>query len=765
MAHSQDPPTSEPAPSPAPSPATAPISTVSFEGLSRTAETFARGVVNLHPGDPADRTTLDQAVTRLLGTGRFLSASYRLFQEEAGVRVVFELREPATITAVRFEGNERFSDRNLAPLVNVKVGDGIDLFSARDGRETLLSKYRQDGFRDVTVTLDEARLRDAGELVYTMVEGKRVRIHKIGFEGNQTFPAGELKRHIETKTAFWILRTGAFDEDQTQTDVARLQGFYRDQGFLDARVTYRSELDDSGRRLTVVFTIEEGTRYRIEEIEFRGHTVFSREELLAAIASRVGEFAKRPVMENDARVLRDRYGEIGYLYVNARIVRLFSDEPGLVRLVAEIEEGDQFRVGRVVVRGNERTKDKVVRRALNLYPPDDLFDLTEAREAEKRLVESRVFRSARVYPVGNDPGVRDAVIDVIEADKLGDFIFGAGVTSNSGFVGNIILELQNFDWRDWPRSWSEFLKFRSFFGGGQRLRLELQPGTDLQRFRIDFTEPYFRDRPVRLDLSGYLFERGRDGYVEGRRGMSVSFGKRFERGVMPGWSGEVALRAENAIVDDVELFASREIRRDEGSNLLTSIKGTLVRDRTDNRFVPTAGDRIRGSYEQFGALGGDHAFGRLTGGYTRYITVTRDVLERKSVLELRAEGGVILGDAPVFERFYAGGTGSLRGFEFRGVGERDGLDRNFIGGDFLALLGAEYSYPLVGDNVRGLLFLDTGTVGSGTWRASIGTGVRFTLDIFGPVPLELGVAAPISRDPDDEEQIFHFMIGGAFGGL
>jgi len=113
-------------------------------------------------------------------------------------------------------------------------------------------------------------------------------------------------------------------------------------------------------------------------------------------------------------------------------------------------------------------------------------------------------------------------------------------------------------------------------------------------------------------------------------------------------------------------------------------------------------------------------------------------------------------------RFYAGGTGSIRGFEFRGVGPRDGIDNNAIGGDYLILLGSEYSFPLVGDNVRGLFFLDTGTVGSETWRASIGMGVRFMIDLFGPMPLELGLAIPILSDPDDEEQVLSFQIGTLF---
>lgn len=519
------------------------------------------------------------------------------------------------------------------------------------------------------------------------------------------------------------------------------------------RVSYRRELSDDGRDLTIIFAIDEGTPYTIEAIEYTGNNTLTTEELLDLMASRMGERVDRPKVDADVRVIRDRYGELGYIYAGVRAVRVFSQIPGFVRITMEIHEGEQFCVGQVVVRGNTRTKDKVVRRELNLYPPDDLFDLTEAREAERRLRETRVFNSARVYPVGDAPGIRDAVIDVEEAEKAGDFLFGFGVTSNSGLVGNVVLDLQNFDLFDWPRSWSELAKFRAFFGGGQHLRLELQPGTEVNRFRIDFTEPYLFDKPLRFGLSGYLFERGRDGYDERRGGGRVSFGKRFERGWMHGWSGGLALRVESVAIDDVDIFASSDIRDDEGSNLITSLKGTLVRDRTDSRFVPTTGDRLRIGYEQFGLLGGDYTFGRLTADYSWYKTVRTDLLERKSVLQLRAEGGAILGDAPVFERFYAGGTGSIRGFEFRGVGPRDGLDDNSIGGDFLILLGGEYSFPLIGENVRGLFFVDTGAVGSGSWVASIGTGVRFTIDIFGPIPLELGLAIPVVSGPDDEEQI------------
>ncbi len=735
---------------------------VQFTGLIRTSASFAQDIVRLRPGDKPDKAALDEAVTRLLRTGRFQTVSYKLDEQADGVRVVFEVHERTIVSAIDFEGNSKFRDGQLKDSVTQKTGEVVDWFAVRDGRDSIIAKYHEAGYGDVAVTYDQDRVEHTGELVYAIQEGMRVRIRKILFEGNTDIPDSDLKKELETKTAFWFIRTGAFDLDQVEGDAARVQNHYRDQGFLDAKAAYRKELSPNGEDLTLIFTIEEGARYAIEDLQFRGNAAITTEELTGFLTSHVGDTVKRPKVDGDVKAVQERYGSLGYIDAKVRAVRVFSDKPGLVRITIEITEGEQFRVGRVAVRGNARTKDKVVRRALNLYPPDDLFNLTEAKEAEKRLTDTRIFSSARVLPVGDRPGVRDAVIDVVEAEKAGDFLFGVGVTSNSGLVGSIVLDLQNFDLFDRPRSWAEFFKLRSFFGGGQRLRIELQPGTEVTRARIDFTEPYLFDKPLRFDTSLYLFERGRDGYQENRIGHSTSLGKRFERGRLQSWTGEIAFRSEIITVDDIDLFASSEIRDDEGDNLLTGVKASLVRDRTDNRFVPTTGDRLRFSYEQVGLLGGDHSFGKFTTGYNWYKTLAVDRLERKNVLQLRAEGGAIVGDAPVFERFYAGGTGSIRGFEFRGVGERDGIDDNNIGGDYLLLMGAEYSYPLYGDNLRGHVFLDTGTAGAGAYRAAVGTGVRLTINLFGPLPLEFNVAFPLASGDGDDEQVFSFLVGSIF---
>lgn len=739
-----------------------PIISIEFIGLGETSAAYARDIAGVKIGDAATTAALDEAVARLLRTGRFLTVRYTTQPEEGGVRLAFEVTERKVITRMTYSGLQRYSESKAGKELAVKVGETVDHFAIRDGIEALRVKYREDGFGDVQISYDREKVDATGELELVVTEGRRVRVTEIIFVGNQTYPRRELMRQIETRTAFWFMRSGALDAEKIGSDVARLRKYHRDQGFLDATVeSATAEIDDSGDT-AVTFTINEGARYAVEDIQWAEHTVFSADELRAMMKTQVGKILRQPELDADVRTITDRYGEIGYIYAQVRAERAFSDQPGQVRLTINIKEGEQFKVGQVVVRGNSRTKDKVVRRELNLYPPDDLFNLPEAREAERRLLDTRIFSAAKVVPVGEEPGVRDAVIDVTESEKWGDFIYGVGVTSNSGVVGTLTLDLQNFDLYDTPRTLSEFFKFKSFYGGGQRLRMELQPGTEVTRGRIDFTEPYLFDKPIRFDSSLYYFTRGRDGYDETRLGTSVSLGKRFQRGFLRGWSGEIALQTELVSLDELELFAARDIREEEGDHYLSSIKGSLVRDRTDNRFLPSTGDRLRVSYEQFGVLGGDGGFGKAAAGYNWYKTLFTDLLERKNILTLRAEGGFVVGDAPVFERYYAGGVGSIRGFEFRGIGERQGLKDNNVGGDYLILMGAEYSYPLWGDNFRGHVFVDTGTAGSGAYRAAVGVGIRLTLNLIGPLPLEFNIAVPIASGDGDDEQVFSFVVGGLF---
>jgi outer membrane protein insertion porin family len=737
---------------------------VRFDGLETITRAYVDSVVRTAVGRPYDRPTADADVSRLLTTGRFATAEVRTESVPDGVAVVFDVRERPRVTSIRVEGNHKFGSKKLLKMVPVQVGDALDPFNVRQGVEAIEQAYRDAGYGQAAVTWNETTSRETGELVYTIEEGPHIRIRKIIFEGAASFPEQELNKHVTSKTYLWILRDGKFDEETVESDAASVQSYYRGQGFLDARVSYRLEMSENQQDLTIVFSVVEGTRYVVESVELTGFAAFTEDELRSLITVTVGAPILQKQMDDSAKALQDKYGALGYIYAEVKPVRVFSDTPSYVRVTYDITEGTQYHVGRIVVRGNERTKDKVVRRALEIYP-EELFNMPKAKEAEETLRQTQIFTSASVAAVGDEADVRDALVTVDEARKAGDFVFGFGVTSNSGLVGSIVLEIRNFDLFDTPRSLSEFFKLRSFYGAGQRLRIEAQPGTELNRFRIDFTEPYFLDKPVRFDYSVYYFERGRESYDEERIGNTVSFGKRLRTGLLKGWYGELALRVENAVIDGLELLAPRDVRKDEGSHLFTSLKTTIVKDRTDSRLLPTKGDRLRLSYEQFGVLGGD-VFGKANAAYTRHFTLHTDEQERKSVLTLRGVTGYVVGDAPVIERFYAGGIGSLRGFDFRGISPRQGLKDRPVGGDFLLLATAEYSFPLYTELLRGLVFSDMGTVeedfGVSTWRMSVGVGVRLQLEFFGPVPMEFDFALPVSKDEDDDTQVFSFFVGATF---
>jgi outer membrane protein insertion porin family len=740
------------------------VADVRFEGLTTLSNAYMNSVVRTKPGAPVDADLIDEDVTRLLATGKFSTVDAETVSAPNGAVVTFRVVERPRITDVRFVGNRKYSDSRLRKEVPLQPGDPLDTFRVREGADNILLLYRGAGYGQASVAYDEQLLRSTGELLYTVEEGPRIKIEEVIFEGNDNIAKGELNKRIQSKSAIWIFRDGKFDEDTVEADAATIQNYYRDQGYLDARVSYELDFSADQEELTVTFIIVEGTRYAVERIDFEGNTVYGDAELSAILPLEVNAPILQRKLDNAVKAIQDHYGANGYIYARVRPVRVFSETPGLVDITFEVTEGDQYHVGRIVVRGNERTKDKVVRREVHLFP-EEILDITEARAAEERLRATQLFSLSTVAAVGSQPNVRDLLVTVDEGRKAGDFLFGFGVTSNSGVVGSIVLDLKNFDLYDTPRTLGEFLRLRSFYGAGQRLRIEAQPGTELNRFRIDFTEPYLMDKPTRFDFSAYFFERGRESYNERRVGANVSFGRRLKWERLKDWYGELAFRVEDVLVDNIELEAPRDARDSEGHTLLTSVKASLIRDRTDSRMLPTTGDRWRFAYEQFGILGGEF-FGKLSGGYTRHFTLYTDELERKQVLSLKGTASYVVGDAPLFERYYGGGIGSIRGFQFRGVSPRQGLDDDPIGGEFMLLCSTEYSFPVYGEFLRGLVFTDMGTVERNVeirdWRVAIGTGLRMQIEFFGPVPLEFDVAVPVIKDQDDEDQIFSFFIGATF---
>ncbi len=687
-----------------------------------------------------------------------------------------------------FVDGRSFKPSRLLKLLSFKKDGFVDAVLADFGREDIEEFYLKEGFAFAKVSFDRSKLAQ-GRVVYRIEEGPRVEVGKVSFSGNTVLSSGKLKDVIKTGKRRWVLWPGYYSEEQLLTDVDKLGDVYRDRGFLDCRVSASKEFSDDKRRVRITFEIDEGPRYLVKEVAIRGDEQIyarggiDRQRLVEQVKTAAGRVYLRQVAEKDRRRLLKLYRELGFVEVKVTVAveRLFAQadgevgpDEGLVRVVFEIEEGVQFRIGRVEITGNKHIQDRVIRRVLDEYEfqPGRVYNAEVARGDGTGELEERIRRTAyteqatvKALPAAQ-PEQKDVEVHVKEG-RTGMVMLGAGVGSDSGFIGQLMYDQRNFDISDWPESLGEFIRGESFRGGGQSLKVVLQPGTIVSQYLVSFNEPYFRDKPIALDVTGSSWERYRESYDEGRlkgfTGLSESFDRRY-RGK---WRRKIGFRLERVTVDDLDDDAPQEIRDVEGDTSLAGLSLGIGKDLVDNRYLPTRGWHVDLDYEQ---VVGEDTFGLLNGTYRHYWTVAEDLAERRTVLSTRIKAGTVAGDAPPFEKYYAGGMYTIRGFEYRGVSTR-GLQtgvanperKDPIGSDWLFLANAELTVPVVGESLSALFFVDSGTVDTGRYRVSVGGGIQLMIPHwFGPVPMQIGVGMPVRKDDEDEEETFFFSIKSLF---
>ena len=747
---------------------------VRVRGNSQTATNVILERVRTRVGQPYSREVVQDDQKRLQATGRFDSvvAEVAPAPAQAGTIVTFVVAERALLTKVTFVGNKKFKAEDLAKELTFGAGDPLNRYSIELGRQAIEAKYKAKGYHFAEVQVDAGVLELSREVIYRIVEGPQVIITKVSYVGREAFGTLRLGQHVRTSARLWPLRPGYLDVEQVDRDAHAIRQLYVSEGYLDAEVGRELKFVKDRQRVHVIFRIKEGCRYRLNRVVFTGNKVFSDEELAKRLSMQQGDFVTTLTLTRDTKALESTYGELGYIEARAEVrkQRLDPDKPppawareldggrpALLNLLVDITEADAFTVGMIDIRGNEHTQERVIRRELRIFP-EKLYNTVAVAESRKRLQETWLFEKVGIEPMGTAKGVRDVLVEVTER-RTGQFLIGVGVSTSSGVLGNIEFTQRNFDILAWPQSWRDFFRAKAFKGAGQMFRIAAEPGTELMRFQVSWTEPYLFDRPYSLSSKVFLFQRGRETYDEIRYGGVVSFGHRFKNR----WYGELSARVEGVDITDLDADAPREVRQDEGTHLLAGIKGTLVRDRTDSRWMPSTGDRLSFSYEQ---VVGDYQFGSAAAAYRIYRTVYVDSLDRKHIIAGRGTVGFLQGDTPIFERFYGGGLGSVRGFRYRGISPRSVDNGDPIGGEFLAFLGTEYSFPLLSDKVRGVVFLDSGTVTEDVslspYRVSAGFGFRWIVPLLGPIPISIDFGFPIRQDAEDDTRMVQFSLGWSF---
>jgi outer membrane protein insertion porin family len=765
------------------------VEQVQIIGNTQVSSAIILNLVRTREGQPFDPATVVEDYQRIYRLNKFSNIEPRIEPTARGVIVTFVVTEQREIRSIRFRGNVHVPTPDLRTAAALSPGEAIDQFRINLAETEIEKTYYDKNFPFAHVDLDPDALTKAGDVVFNITEGPMVRITKVDFIGNYSLTAWRLKDQIKTAYYIPIFRAGTFDPETVDTDVTVIRKYYQDKGFFDVRVGRKLTFSADQTSLQVTFVIDEGPRYVIDHVLFQGNVAVPEGQIRKGLNMVEGRYYDKEVLDRDVRQIVKDYSPFGYIYeslasqvthadylhIDTRTV--FKTQRGHLNLVYVISEGKTYYVGRIIVKGNSKTQDKVILRELRFFPGQK-YDSSEVADAIDRLRGTPYFKNVTVTPIGDDPSVRDVLVEV-EEQKTTEISAGVGINSNGGIGGDFSYEQKNFDILNPPPSIYDLFDERSFTGAGQDFRASFQPGTVFTNADISVSEPWLFDQPYSLGGSIYLHNAVRESYVERRLGGDVIFGRRFS----DIYSAALTLRAEDVdirsiqdkyltdpdgnIVDlpngDPAPYRSIQILDGAGHHTLTSAALEFRRDTTNHGPITYEGNNSFVELTKVGALGGTVDYNQIYASTEDYEELAEDLLDRKTVLNTHLNMGDDWTNAPFYERFYGGGIGSIRGIAFRGAEPRDGVDNDPVGGDFEMTGGVEVDFPIAEDILRGDVFSDAGDFETdariGIIRTSVGAGFRLAIPFLGNQPLSVDFAAPLTLGRNDHPQIISFSFG------
>ncbi|MDP8230423.1 MAG: outer membrane protein assembly factor BamA [Candidatus Gorgyraea atricola] len=714
-------------------------------------------------GDIFLEKVVNEDVKRLYLMGYFSDVSISIEEVQDGVGVIFTVKEKPPLTSLRFIGNKRFKEEKLKTVIKSKLNEFADERKLKQDADAIEDLYKRAGYPWVKVTYEVETAEDVNEgiAIFRIDESVKAVVRKMSVIGNTAFSDKRILKVVKSRTS-GMFRSGVYKKDVVDDDMERIKNFYRSEGFLDVDTSYEVVSREKGKKkwIELVIRLEEGRRYIAGDVKIVGNSIFSDEQLKALLKVRPADVFTEMALHGEVAAIQEYYFDKGYIMAKVKPDTLLNLSTDRVDVVYNIVEGEICYVNKVNVRGNTKTKDIVIRRELRLNPGDQ-YDGKKLQRSKERLYNLGFFEDITFDTEDTEvENKKDMVVEVKES-KTGEFSFGGGFSSVDKLIGFIEVEQRNFD----------ILNFPTFTGDGQDLKLRAEFGSVRKNYLLSWTEPWIFDRPLSFGFDLYASERNRSGstgyaYDEEKQGGALRLGKEFNEYLR----GDFVYRLETVDISDISATASQELKDELGEKTVSSVLFQLTRNTTDNAFNPTQGYVLTGYVEVAGGLiGGDRDFAKFFDSGSHYSKIG------PFVLELKARSGVVSsfgdsGKVPIYERFFAGGTYSIRGYKERDVGPKD-ISGDAIGGGSMFVANAEMTLPIV-TNIKGALFVDAGNVWarpdskpkSGTatrgLKAGAGVGVRIKTPI-GPVKLDFGY--PLNPETWQEDQPrFHFSMSRGF---
>jgi len=731
------------------------VDTVRYEGLRLVDESKLKRVVVLRSGGLYTRQDEQQALRKIFALG-FFDPDVRVRAEVAAadpakVDIIFTVKENAQIEEVTITGNTQISTEALERELPFKKGDVLPT-DARVGVEKALgAAYRKQGYTKATAALEVKELPTGTvALAVRIDEGGRILVRDIGYEGNESFTSLRLGFHTASKSSFLFVKN-YYDAVMFEQDLAAVRDFYYSMGFLDVKVTEgTSTWNDSRTEVSLVIKIDEGKRYELGEVDFSGHTLFTTAELRAQFSRAIGQTLDRERMNKALEGIRSLYGDSGWILVNFEQELVPDPSTGQALLKLDINEGQRIRVAaisrtervqdipeselgafsRFFARLAPPVKDEVVLRHVRLHR-GEVYRREQQLRSERELRGLRVFKSVRIENTAtDDPYARDVNV-ITEVDNTGFLLLRAGIGGgDGGFVGAELTE-------------------RNLFGEARAAGISATIGTDSFGLGLSYRDRDFRGSGNELLSRAFYQEYNRRGYDETQIGLTNTLTMPIDDVLKEAWRVRLA---------DVSLDPDDDVEADLNDYFVAAVRYSRSIDLRDDYRNPTEGYLLEGGIE--GGVA-DAFFVKLTGDYNWYKRLVGD-------LGYSLDGSASLIPTPgdrddlgLSERLFLGGTSDLRGYRFRGAGERDRGDNDVaLGGLSKLLLRNELSHPLGVPNLKGIVFLDAGSLDEdfAAWnspRFSTGFGFRYSTNAIS-AGLDFGFA--LNKKSGDKTQLVHFIL-------
>ncbi len=742
------------------------VTAIEVTGLRAVDRSVVLSTFGLRPPVAVSGDRIRAGLRALWASNLFSDIALTAKKSDSALTLTLAVVERPRIAAIEFTGLSHFESRDFDKKLGISVGQLLGPDGIAAAVDSIRAKYRGDGYAVTRVKPTTVDGPGGTRVVFDVIEGSKVRVSSVTFEGNQTVAADILYKQMKTK------RTGGeFKEDVLKKDIEKIAAYYHDHGYRDAVVgDFRIAYSADTSLVAITIPIQEGKKYSFQSIDFDGVKSLSEGMLRSQLALKAGDAYNDGAVKKSLQSVYETYQENGYLYLNVdpRLAPAdsASRDSSRLALTFAVDEGKPSRIRKVLITGNTRTKDKVVRREL-MSRPGDVFRRSVVMRSQREAFQLGFFEDVQVdyHPV---PGSNDIdLVYNVKEKTTGTASAGAGYSNDVGLTGFVQLGLPNF------------------LGNGQNVSLHLERGGrngTRKDYSLSFTEPWFRDTPTVLgfDASYSTVQRLNFPYLETIQGLGVQVGRPIPK--IDYTRGFFNLRTENVRRSN---FDSTSVANDTTGYLVslrdslhypltvTSASLSFVRNSTNNPFYPTTGSKVTFS---------ENIAGGPLGGYYAY---HKEVLDARRWFNTPGLGAVMLKARMSFVHGAIDGTKEkIPDYEYIRLGGTNvnplrGYDENSIvpagnslykGGKTAIVLTTEYQFPIAGV-VHGVLFTDIG----GTWNSAhdistnglyvgAGPGVRLEIPSLGPVGFDYayGFARRDGAGPRTPKWIAHFIVGSGF---